>query len=93
MMSEWDCYKTSYAVWKAIMEAHKHELKVFSSFSSPNADYGGRQGIMQTSWGIAGSDFPIIEARTTWDIDSDKPHERLNEQHFYWICVGKEADV
>lgn len=74
-------YKTTYEVWSAIKQAHP-DLVVFGSYSAP--EYGR----METSYGFKGDDYPIIEARTTWDIDMEKSYERHNEQHEYWLCVG-----
>jgi hypothetical protein len=75
--------KTTYEVWKSIKQAHPC-LVVFSSYSAPE------RGIMETSYCFKGADYPIIEARTTWDAVPlwDVMEETKNEQHEYWLCVG-----
>jgi hypothetical protein len=82
---------TSYEVWKAIRYAHP-DMKVFGSFSAPDGDYFGNpnKGRMLTSYGFANGDHPVIEAETTWDIDREKPWNRINEQHKYWLCIPKK---
>lgn len=63
-MMEWKKIPTSPEVWAAIRARHCDEMVVFSSYSS--------NGRMETSYGFKGHDYPIIEACTTWDIDSEK---------------------
>lgn len=79
---------TTYDVWRTIRKAHP-ELMVFSSFSAPDGNYYGNpdQGEMITTYGFRASDFDLIGARTTWDVDRDNPANRLNEKHEYWLCV------
>ena len=79
---EWAKIPTSPEVWAVIKARHHEELRVFSSFSS--------EGDMRTAYGFEGHDFPIMEARTTWEADSEKSWNRLNEKHEYWLCTGKE---
>lgn len=86
--------KTTAEVWKSIRMAHP-ELVVFSSFSNPDGYMfggSGEIGVMETSFGFDGRDFPTIEARTSWDIDPDQPYVRGNEKHEYWLCVGVEEE-
>jgi len=92
-MSEYKKVPTVYAVWKALKAAHP-ELKVFSSYSAPDGDQFGNPNVcrMMTEYGFNGTDFPIMGAETTWDRDSENPHKRPNEQHKYWLCVGKEFE-
>lgn len=67
--------KTSYAVWSAIRKQHP-ELRLFSSYTAPE------KGITFTSYGFPGSDFPIMEAETTWDTNAYG-----DETHQYWLCL------
>lgn len=83
--------ETTPEVWNAIRKAHP-DLGVYSSFSNPDGRaFGGagEEGLMQTAYGFPeSSDYPILAAETRWEIDSDKPYERINERHKYWLCVG-----
>jgi hypothetical protein len=47
----------------------------------------GERGRMDTSYGFKGCDWPLIEYRTTWEIDHETPYKRINEQHEYWLCI------
>ena len=92
-MSDYKTIATTVEVWIAIMNAHKQDLCVFSSFSAPDGNYltgNMSEGEMFTEYGFNGCDFPTIGAQTNWDIDRSKPFERINKTHKYWICVGIE---
>lgn len=95
MSDDYRVVETSAEVW-AVIRARHPEMRVFGSYSAPDGDYlggGTSVGTMFTSYGFAGHDFPVIEARTTWDIDRERPAERINEQHRYWLClpINEEA--
>jgi hypothetical protein len=47
---------------------------------------------MFTSYGFKDTPVPIIEARTTWDFDSENPHLRANERTEYWLCTAIRED-
>jgi hypothetical protein len=86
---EYRTTETSPEVW-AVIRARHPELRVFGTYSAPDGDHlGGNpdQSMMFTSYGFDGADYPIMEARTTWERDSEKPHKRINEQHRYWLCI------
>ncbi len=75
--------ETSREVWAVIFARHP-EL-VPHGTASFECD-------MFTSYGFPGADFPIMEARTTWEPHPDKPGYRLNEQSRFWLCIPiKEA--
>lgn len=88
-MSDYRRVPTSTEVW-AVIRARHPELRVFGSYSAPDGDQFGNpgQGRMTTSLGFDGHDFPIIYAQTTWDIDREHPHKRINEKNEYWLCIG-----
>ncbi|MFA6125490.1 hypothetical protein [Sphingomonas sp.] len=87
-MSDYRKMRTSAEVWAVIRAAHP-ELVVFGSFSAPCGQAHGdpTRSRMETSYGFAGSYFPVIEARTTWDWNPEKPSDRANEKHEYWLCL------
>ena len=93
-MKDYGRIPTSPEVWAVIRARHHADLHVFSSYSAPNGDQFGdpSKGVMFTAWGFADADYPIMEAETTWDIDADKPHNRLNEKHKYWLCLPKKDE-
>jgi hypothetical protein len=94
MSSDYRTIETSAEVW-AVIRARHPELRVFGSYSAPDGDYlsgNTDRGTMFTSYGFLGHDFPVIEARTTWDVDHEQPHVRVNEQHRYWLCIGDRGD-
>ena len=89
MAKEYKTIETTTEVWAAIKAAHP-ELVVFGSHSAPDGDYltgNMSTGRMETSYGFNGSDYPIMEARTTWDISRAEPQKRNNEKHQYWLCL------
>ena len=92
-MSNHKKIKTTEQIWKAIRNKHQ-ELKVFSSYSAPGGDFFGNpdQCVMMTEYGFDGCDYPIIGAETTWDRSHEETHERINERHEYWLCVGINED-
>ena len=77
-MKDYRTVKTSREVW-AIIRARHPEL-VPHETASFMCD-------MFTSYGFPGADFPIIEARTTWESDPDRPNHRINEQSRFWLCI------
>jgi len=84
---------TSAEVCAVIRVRHSKELTVFSTFSDPDGTFNGGPGEfgrMETSYGFNGfnCDYPLIEYRTTWEIDHDQPSKRVNEKHEYWLCVA-----
>ena len=92
-MTEWKRIPTSAEVWAVIKERHHADLKVYATFSDPDGEYSGwQQGRMETVYSLTGADYPLMEARTTWDIDQEAKHKRLNEQHEYWLCVPIKED-
>lgn len=92
-MSDYRRVTTSPEVW-AVIRARHPEMCVYGSYSAPDGDQFGdpSKGKMFTSYGFVQGDYPVIEAKTTWDIDPESPRGRKNEQHEYWLCVPvKEA--
>jgi|SRR3569832_230369 len=89
-------FTTSAEVWAVIHARHRGILKVHSSFSDPSGTFNGgpgETGKMETTYGLPSADYPLIGARTTWRIDPEKPHERMDEQHEYFlICAMKEDE-
>lgn len=82
---------TSAEVWAVIKARHGQNLKVFESFSDPDGTFNGgsgERGRMVTAYGFDGAPEPIIKAQTTWRIDPDRPHARIDETHHYWLCVS-----
>lgn len=92
-MSDYKRIPTSAEVW-AVIRARHPELKVFSSYSAPDGDQFGNpdECKMMTEYGFEDCDYPIIGAETTWNKSYDKPYERLNEKHIYWLCVAVDCD-
>lgn len=90
-------FTTSAEVWAVIKARHGGILKVFSSFSDPGGTClggPGERGVMETTYGLPSADYPLIGARTQWRINPEKPHERIDEQHEYFLFVAiKETDT
>ncbi len=80
-------------VWAVIHASHKGRLQVFSSFSDPTGTFQGgpgEHGVMETCYSLGGTDFPIMKARTEWNIGPDG--KKSDEVSRYWLCVAvKEA--
>jgi hypothetical protein len=93
MGSDYKTMPTTYEVWSAIRKAHP-DMVVYGSYSAPMGDYYGdpSKGRMFTSYGFKQGNYPIIEAETTWKINHDKPEERINEVHKYWLCLPNKND-
>lgn len=86
-----NCLETTPEVWAVIKARHGDDLKVFSSFSDPTGTAfggGGTRGRMETTYGLNGADYPLIGARTDWNI-GDK-NERLDVQHEYFLFISKK---
>ena len=90
-MVNWNRVPTTVEVWRAIKLAHP-DLGVFSSYSNPTGDDGlSSQPQMMTEYGLPGADAPLMGALTTWERGA-QDHERINEQHQYWLCAPIETD-
>lgn len=85
---------TTLEIWRAIREAHKHDMSVFSSYSAPCGDSFGdpSQSVMMTEYGFKGADCPLIGARTTWDYSHSDESSRNNESTEYWFCLPLDDD-
>jgi len=85
---------TTYAVWKAIKEAHSEDLIVFSTYSAPDGDMYGDpdQCVMFTEYGFREAEYPFMGAETTWDRPDRFSAERENETHEYWLCLPKASE-
>lgn len=93
MMSDFHRIPTSAEVYAVIMARHRDEMSCFASFSDPDGTFNGgpgQVGRMDTAWGLRGTDFPILEIKTRWDIDP-LTMGRRNQTSEYWLIVGKEA--
>ena len=77
-MKDYRTVETSREVW-AVIRARHPELVPHGTASF--------EGDMFTSYGFPGADFPIMEARTTWEPDPEKPWLRINEQSRFWLCI------
>jgi hypothetical protein len=92
-MADWLRIQTSAEVAAVIRARHGKQLVVFASFSDPDGTFNGgagERGRMETAWGFNGASDPILEARTTWEIDPEQRHKRINEQHEYWLCASNQ---
>ncbi len=83
---------TTREVWRAIKAAHA--LRLYSSFSDPTGTFQGgpgEVGVMETGYSLnVADDFPILFARTTWQIKDDGT--RHNEKDEFWLCIGKKDE-
>jgi hypothetical protein len=73
------------------MARHRDQMAAFATFSDPDGTFNGGSGAvgrMDTVWGIAGSDYPILEIQTRWDIDQEQPHRRINQTHSYFLLMA-----
>lgn len=85
MFHGYQCLTTSPEVWAVIHARHKDDLKVFSSFSDPQGTQfggGGTLGRMETCYGIDGADYPLIGARTSWDIGDNNERKNIRTEHY-----------
>ena len=93
-MSDFVKIPSTHEVWAVIHASHKGRLQLFASFSNPDGRFNGgdgTRGVMETGYSLGGTDYPILWARSEWDIDSDG--KRSNETHRYWLCVAvKETE-
>lgn len=78
-MSSYAKIRTSAEVWAVIHARHRGELKVFLTET--------HQGHVRTAYGLDGSDWPLIEALTTWEVDATDPSRRNNQRREHWLCV------
>jgi hypothetical protein len=87
------CVETSAEVWAVIRARHGDELSVFSTFSDPGGTFNGGPGLhgcMETTYGLHGADYPLIGARTTWDIgEKDK---RMNQRTEYFLFAIEKVE-
>lgn len=85
---------TSAEVFAVLRARHHTDMTIFSSYSDPTGTTFGRdgtQGRMDTEYGLALSDFPLMGASTTWMIDPAQPHRRIDEKTEYWLCAPQIA--
>jgi len=94
-MSDYTRLATSAEVYAVIMARHRDQMAAFATFSDPDGTFNGSSGAvgrMDTVWGIAGSDYPILEIKTRWDIDPEQPHKRVNQTHSYFLLMAEKDD-
>lgn len=82
-MKDYRTVETSAEVW-AVIRARHPELRVFGTASF--------EGDVFTSLGFANADYPLMEARTTWERDPDNEHRRINERYRYWLCLPTKEE-
>lgn len=89
-MTDYIKIPTSAEVW-AVIRARHPEMVVFSTYSAEHGDIYGdpSKGKMITSYGFESGGFPVIEAQTTWDIETDRFPDRKNLKTEYWLCLPK----
>jgi hypothetical protein len=88
-VSDFVSIPSTHEVWAVIHASHKGRVQVFSSFSNPDGCFqggDGTHGVMETAYCLGGTDYPIMRARSEWDITADG--KRFNESHKYWLCVA-----
>jgi hypothetical protein len=85
------CIETSAEVWAVIQARHSDQLTVYSSFSDPSGGLmgGGVHGRMETVYAVAGADYPLIGARSTWDITDEGGRE--NKRHDYFLMIPRNV--
>lgn len=87
-MTDYKRIATSAEVWAVLKARHHKDLGVYASYSDPDGTASDfTTGRMETSYALKGADYPLMEARTTWRIDPQLPHARLDEIHEYWLCI------
>jgi hypothetical protein len=94
-MSNYSRLITSAEVYAVIMARHRDQMSAFGSFSDPDGTFNGGSGAvgrMDTIWGIAGCDYPILEIKTRWDIDLEQPHKRINQAHSYFLLMAEKDE-
>lgn len=77
------CIATSAEVWAVLRARHSEEMDVFSTFSNPDG------GVMETTYGLKGSDWPLIGAKTTWRLEPGH-YARQDEKTEYWLFMNME---
>lgn len=95
MSNEFERIPTSAEVYAVLRARHGDQMRVYASFSDPDGTFNGGPGEigrMDTIWSIDGCDFPILEIKTTWDIDPVRPHQRTNVESSYWLLVGRKEE-
>ena len=86
---------TSAEVYAVIMAKHRDQMVAFETFSDPEGTFNGGPGEigrMDTVWGIAGCNYPILEIKTRWDIDPEQPHKRINQTHSYFLLMAEREE-
>lgn len=86
-MSEYTKHKTTQEVFDVVMSNHS-ELKVFSSFS----DFEGQYGFctIMTEYGFDGCAIPFIGYETTWDNSYSETYKCAGQKKSeFWLCKPK----
>lgn len=94
-MSDYTRLVTSAEVYAVIMAKHRDQMAAFATFSDPDGTFNGGPGIrgrMDTVWGIAGCDYPILEINPYWDIDPTQPHKRVDQANSYFLLMAKKEE-
>ena len=80
---------TSAEVYAVIFAKHKEDLVPMSSFSNPEPSELSYEPQMETSWGLKGTDEPLIKHRSSW------VHGKRKEtiKHEYWLCGYKNSEL
>ena len=91
MASRLTKFEVPYAVYATLLRELDGKIGVYESFSNPDGRFaggGGQSGEMFTRWGFKHAIIPLMEARTTFDIEWKTfcgvfQSQRINEKHQY----------
>lgn len=94
-MTDYSRLITSAEVYAVIMARHRDQMVSFATFSDPHGTFNngpGEVGRMDTVWGIAGCDYPILEINTRWDIDPTQSYKRINQTSLYFLLMAEKEE-
>lgn len=94
-MTDYSRLITSAEVYAVIMARHRDQMRAFSTFSDPEGTFNGSAGLlgrMDTTWGIEGCDYPILEINTMWTIDPEKPYKRVDQVSSYFLLMAEKDE-
>lgn len=81
--------ETSKEVFSVILARHP-EITAFGRYSHPQGSpHNPSKGAMFTIYGFSEHYIPILSALTEWDIDLDRPNDRLNVRQRYCLLFRK----
>ena len=94
MSADYKLFPTTRDVYETIYGVHFSQFCVFATISQPDGNPHGDpdRARMYTEWGFKDADYPTIAIDETWQVNRYHPHQRIERNVQYFICVARRSE-